>query len=495
MPLSYTVTIRIVAAVAAMALIALLVNMGAFLAVHLLHAGMDRTLGGSAAALPLAEQVRTAIYEMRFAQRGISLGVFESPQDTLKAVVLFRDSGARIDTLLNRLDSLVDAPEGRPLIAAMRPKLQKWRSLGPQMERLAQASDTAGLSRLRTGEIRTIADQMDASAKQLIDIENKLMGQARAEAASVTALVYRIQVVLGTALLTGAIWVVLWIRRIGRRIQGLASHLHLGAGQVAETATRLQTLGVSLSEGANQQAGSLQETASAAEQVHAMARSNLNNATEAAGLVAQVDSHMKAGTVALEGTLESMKLISQSSDAILKINRVIGEIAFETNILALNAAVEAARAGEAGLGFAVVADEVRGLAGRCSQAARDTAGLIDQSVGRSREGSVKLQNLAQLVHGMVASAGQVKDLVEEVRVASEEQTRGMEQISRSLTQIESGTQHTASVANDGAGLGSRMSEQSQQLKNRATELDVLFGAHAEIRTEPPVVPAKPHAPA
>ena len=86
----------------------------------------------------------------------------------------------------------------------------------------------------------------------------------------------------------------------------------------------------------------------------------------------------------------SMKSISDASTRVAKIIKTIDEIAFQTNILALNAAVEAARAGEAGMGFAVVADEVRNLAQRSAQAAKDTAGLIEESVAKSSEGTAKI---------------------------------------------------------------------------------------------------------
>ena len=130
--------------------------------------------------------------------------------------------------------------------------------------------------------------------------------------------------------------------------------------------------------------------------------------------------------------VEKMKEIDDSSNKIARIIKVIDEIAFQTNILALNAAVEAARAGEAGLGFAVVADEVRNLAQRCAQAARDTAGLIEESIVTSRDGNARLDQMAGTVRAMTESAAQVKSLVDEVNMGSQEQARGMEQISRAV---------------------------------------------------------------
>jgi methyl-accepting chemotaxis protein len=121
--------------------------------------------------------------------------------------------------------------------------------------------------------------------------------------------------------------------------------------------------------------------------------------------------------------VQSMKEINTSSEKISKIIRVIDEIAFQTNILALNAAVEAARAGEAGMGFAVVADEVRNLAHRSAQAAKDTAALIEESIAKSNEGNNKLQLVADSIQKVTGSATQVKVLVDEVDVGSQEQSR------------------------------------------------------------------------
>jgi methyl-accepting chemotaxis protein/methyl-accepting chemotaxis protein-1 (serine sensor receptor) len=152
---------------------------------------------------------------------------------------------------------------------------------------------------------------------------------------------------------------------------------------------------------------------------------------------------------------------------------VIDEIAFQTNILALNAAVEAARAGEAGMGFAVVADEVRNLAHRCAAAAGDTASLIEESIARSADGVSKVNIVASATHKATEDAEQVKVLVEQVHVCSQEQAKGLEQIGRSIAVLEQLTQKTATMSEEGASAATELNAQSATLKDVAHELTVL----------------------
>ena len=155
---------------------------------------------------------------------------------------------------------------------------------------------------------------------------------------------------------------------------------------------------------------------------------------------------------------------------------MIDEIAFQTNILALNAAVEAARAGGAGMGFAVVADEVRNLSQRCAQAARDTAALIEESIVKSQDGKVKVDQVAAAIRTITEEFGKVKILVEEVNQGSQEQTRGIEEVAKAVLQMQQVTQTTAAGAEESAAAAEELNAQSATLKNVVERLTAMMGS-------------------
>ena len=177
-----------------------------------------------------------------------------------------------------------------------------------------------------------------------------------------------------------------------------------------------------------------------------MTRKNLDSTESVARLMVETEANVGRMTAGLRPHVRIHEEISGSSEKIARIIKVIDEIAFQTNILALNAAVEAARAGEAGMGFAVVADEVRNLAQRSAQAAKDTADLIEESIGKSHEGAAKLSEVAQAITTSTAISTKVKTLADQVNIASKEQARGIEQISQAIAGMEQVTHQTASAA-------------------------------------------------
>ncbi len=264
-------------------------------------------------------------------------------------------------------------------------------------------------------------------------------------------------------LLLGVVLAFLLTRNITRALRNIVRELGDVAHRVAAGASEISGSAESLAQGASEQAASLQETSSSSEEINSMASQNAQNSKSAAGNVVEASLRIEEANRNLEQMVVSMNEIDASSGQISRIIKVIDEIAFQTNILALNAAVEAARAGEAGLGFAVVADEVRNLAQRSAQAAKDTAVLIEQSISRSHDGKTKLELVATAVRSITESAGKAKTLVDEVKLGSEEQARGIEQISKAITRIQEVTQSTAAQAERSATASKDLTTNAQAI--------------------------------
>ena len=237
--------------------------------------------------------------------------------------------------------------------------------------------------------------------------------------------------------------------------------LATGAEQILQAANQMAGSSQALSQGATEQAATLEETSASMEEMSSMTRQNAEHSTKAAQLMNTVGQQVEASNVALSTMIASMNEIQESSQRVAKIIKTIDEIAFQTNILALNAAVEAARAGEAGMGFAVVAGEVRNLAGRSAQAAKDTAGMIEASIARTRAGGEQVNRVADAISSITGSVTEVKSLVDQVSTASQQQAQGIDQMATALSQMEKVTQTMAATAEESAAASEQLSATAQ----------------------------------
>jgi len=215
-----------------------------------------------------------------------------------------------------------------------------------------------------------------------------------------------------------------------------------------------------LSSRTEQQAASLEETAASMEQLTATVKQNADNARQASQLARDASATAAKGGELAGDVVTTMHDIANSSQKIGAITSVIDGIAFQTNILALNAAVEAARAGAQGRGFAVVAGEVRNLASRSAQAAKEIKVLIDESVSRVKHGSVLVENSGATMQDIVRSVTRVTDIMGEIASASDEQSRGIEQVTQAVTQMDQVTQQNAALVEESASAATALEEQA-----------------------------------
>jgi methyl-accepting chemotaxis protein-1 (serine sensor receptor) len=218
-----------------------------------------------------------------------------------------------------------------------------------------------------------------------------------------------------------------------------------------------------LSARTEQQAATLEETASSMEELTATVRQNADNARQASGLAENASEIAARGGDVVGQVVDVIADMSSSSSRIVDIIGAIEGIAFQTNILALNAAVEAARAGEEGRGFAVVAGEVRALAQRSAAAAKEIRELIGDSVAKVQNGAELAARAGVTMAEIVKAAHQVTGIVSEISVASEEQSRGIEQINRAVTQMDNATQENAALVEQAAAAAVSLEEQARAL--------------------------------
>jgi methyl-accepting chemotaxis protein/methyl-accepting chemotaxis protein-1 (serine sensor receptor) len=377
---------------------------------------------------------------------------------------------------LSELRRMADSGEAASRLQSLE---QQSAAVAQAHEELRQAMDKQQMDAamvIFAQKVQPSLDEIGRQAVSLVERQNAELTAASAASSAKSARSSTVTIALLLIALGVGAGVLLMVRHVAAALKELAARMSESAERVFSGASLVSSASQSLASGASQQAASLEETSASTEEIASITRKNADHALQVAGLMQQSAEGAVGVNESLDRMVVQMNEIGNSSNKIARIIKVIDEIAFQTNILALNAAVEAARAGEAGLGFAVVADEVRTLAQRCAQAARDTAGLIEDSISTSRDGNARLDQMAGNVRAMTENSTKVKSLVDEVNLGSQEQARGMEQIARAVMQMEQVTQRTAASAEESASAGTDLNSNANALRALVHEMREMVGA-------------------
>lgn len=270
-----------------------------------------------------------------------------------------------------------------------------------------------------------------------------------------------------------AILIVLIVFSVSRPVSRVVQKLTIGSDNLESASQQIAASSQQLSSGNSELAASIEEITSSLEELQSVVETNTKNINESELLMQETSANSSRVSQDMTILSEALDEIGSNSKEIVKIIKVIEDIAFQTNILALNAAVEAGRAGEAGSGFAVVADQVQDLAQKSSEAAKETALLIERAIESINKG----QSIGTTVKEAQEKTGEmtsnVTTLLNEVNRASKEQMKGINQITQAVTQTNSVVQQTASSAEETASASEELLGQSEELNGVVDQLNII----------------------
>ena len=319
--------------------------------------------------------------------------------------------------------------------------------------------------RIRSNTTNPMINTLKVTINETIDYLEKYMREIEKILLSYTSNDYknRINISKDIANPSRLLKVMESVNTLGETLGNLAKQNLSNGEQLENNSTIMKSSMQKLAQKTNEQSTSLEQTATAVEQISSITRNNTQNAQKMSSLGETVKSAAQTGYNLADKTTFSMDEINEKVSAINEAISIIDQIAFQTNILSLNAAVEAATAGEAGKGFAVVAQEVRNLANKSSEAANEIKVLVESATLKANEGKVIAQEMQNGYKSLHSHITETLSIIEDVSIAAKEQMKGIEQVSDTIVTLNKITKENESETIQITSIAAEVSEMAYEV--------------------------------
>ncbi|MDK2040442.1 methyl-accepting chemotaxis protein [Aliarcobacter butzleri] len=319
--------------------------------------------------------------------------------------------------------------------------------------------------RIRSNTTNPMINTLKVTINETIDYLEKYMREIEKILLSYTSNDYknRINISKDIANPSRLLKVMESVNTLGETLGNLAKQNLSNGEQLENNSTIMKSSMQKLAQKTNEQSASLEQTATAVEQISSITRNNTQNAQKMSSLGETVKSAAQTGYNLADKTTFSMDEINEKVSAINQAISIIDQIAFQTNILSLNAAVEAATAGEAGKGFAVVAQEVRNLANKSSEAANEIKVLVESATLKANEGKVIAQEMQDGYKSLHSHITETLNIIEDVSIAAKEQMKGIEQVSDTIITLNKITKENESETIQITSIAAEVSEMAYEV--------------------------------